>query len=40
MQVFAENAPIVGHAVSAGYAIAGDVEKAQQVAIGNKLKRL
>ena len=30
----AESVPIVGHAMAAGYAIAGDKEKAEQVALG------
>ena len=34
MQTFGEGAPIIGHAVAAGYAIAGDTKKAEEVAIG------
>ena len=34
MKSFGEGAPIIGHAVAAGYAIAGDTDKAERVAIG------
>lgn len=34
MQVLAEGMPIIGHGVAAGYAIAGDTEKAEEVALG------
>ena len=33
-QSIAENTPVVGHVVAAGYAIAGDTDKAEQVALG------
>ena len=32
-----EGSPIIGHAMSAGYAAGGDLEKAEQVEIRNKL---
>ena len=38
MQVLAEGIPIVGHGVAAGYAIAGDTEKAEEVALGIKTR--
>ena len=38
MKVLAEGIPIVGHGVAAGYAIAGDTDKAEEVALGIKIK--
>ena len=35
MERFAESAPVVGHLVSAGHAIAGDLEKAEEVALAS-----
>ena len=29
-----ESVPVVGHGIAAGYAIAGDDEKAQEIALG------
>ena len=34
MQVLAEGMPIIGHGIAAGYSIAGDNEKAEEVALG------
>ena len=34
MKTFSEGAPVVGHLASAGYAIAGDIKKAEEVALG------
>ena len=38
MQVLAEGMPIIGHGIAAGYSIAGDNEKAEEVALGKSMK--
>ena len=34
METVAESTPVIGHGISAGYAIAGDMERAEQIALG------
>jgi hypothetical protein len=38
MEVVAEGTPVIGHAIAAGYAIAGQTERAEEIAIGEQIQ--